>query len=52
MPPAPGRWPRSSTGFAKQAIAPGQHVHTHNLESDYLPTYTLESGRTFVAKQA
>jgi len=28
-------------GTAKQAIAPGAHVHTHNVESNYLPTYTL-----------
>jgi hypothetical protein len=39
-------------GTASAQIARGEHVHTHNLESDYLPTYTLESGRTFVAKQA
>jgi hypothetical protein len=28
-------------GTATQAIAPGAHVHTHNVESNYLPTYTL-----------
>ncbi len=28
-------------GRATQAIAPGGHVHTHNVESGYLPTYTL-----------
>jgi hypothetical protein len=28
-------------GTATQAIAPGEHVHTHNVESNYLPTYTL-----------
>lgn len=39
-------------GTASAPIACGEHVHTHNLESDYLPTYTLESGRAFVAKQA
>ena len=26
-------------GSATQAIAPGDHVHTHNLRSDYLPTF-------------
>ena len=26
-------------GSATQAIARGDHVHTHNLKSDYLPTY-------------
>lgn len=29
-------------GSAKTPIQPGQHVHTHNLQSDYLPTYTRE----------
>ncbi len=38
-------------GTASAPIARGEHIHTHNLESDYLPTYTLEAGRTFVAKQ-
>jgi len=28
-------------GTATQAIAPGEYVHTHNVESNYLPTYTL-----------
>lgn len=37
-------------GTASASIARGDHVHTHNLESDYLPTYTLEAGRAFVAK--
>ncbi len=26
-------------GSATQPIRPGQYVHTHNLKSDYLPTY-------------
>ncbi len=30
-------------GSAKQPIQPGQHVHTHNLQSDYLPTYTRDA---------
>ena len=30
-------------GSAKQPIRPGQHVHTHNLQSDYLPTFTREA---------
>jgi hypothetical protein len=30
-------------GRATQAIAPGDHVHLHNLKSDYTPTYALES---------
>ncbi len=27
-------------GSATRDIAPGQYVHTHNIKSDYLPTYT------------
>ncbi len=29
-------------GSARCAIRPGQYVHTHNLKSDYLPTYTRD----------
>jgi altronate dehydratase small subunit len=28
-------------GSATRAIGPGEYVHTHNVASDYLPTYTL-----------
>ena len=35
-------------GSATSAIAPGELVHTHNLKSDYTPTYTHEKGKTFV----
>ena len=28
-------------GVATQAIAAGAYVHTHNVQSAYLPTYTL-----------
>ncbi|HEX7641515.1 MAG TPA: UxaA family hydrolase [Burkholderiaceae bacterium] len=36
-------------GTATEPIAIGAHIHTHNLESDYLPTYTLgEDGRHFI----
>jgi altronate dehydratase small subunit len=28
-------------GSATRAISPGEYVHTHNVESNYLPTYTL-----------
>jgi len=28
-------------GIATQAIAPGEHVHVHNVRSDYTPTYHL-----------
>ncbi len=34
-------------GSATRNIAVGEHVHLHNMKSDYLPTYTLESGRSF-----
>jgi altronate dehydratase small subunit len=27
-------------GSALRAIQPGEHVHTHNIKSDYLPTRT------------
>jgi altronate dehydratase small subunit len=36
-------------GSATRAIEPGEHVHLHNMRSDYLPTYTLEKGRLFGA---
>jgi predicted homoserine dehydrogenase-like protein len=38
---------RVPIGTATTAIAPGEIVHTHNLRSDYLPTYTLEAGQRF-----
>ena len=28
-------------GSATEAIAPGAHVHVHNVRSDYTPTYHL-----------
>lgn len=28
-------------GIATEPIAPGAYVHTHNVKSGYLPTYTL-----------
>ena len=37
----------ASIGSATEEIAPGDHVHLHNMKSDYLPTYTLEKGRAF-----
>jgi hypothetical protein len=39
-------------GTATAPIARAEHIHTHNLESDYLPTYTLESGKSYVGKHA
>ncbi len=34
-------------GSAKSPIAAGQHVHTHNLRSDYLPTFTLDGANPY-----
>jgi len=34
-------------GSATRDIAPGEHVHLHNMQSDYLPTYTLDDARRF-----
>ena len=31
-------------GSATCEIHPGEHVHTHNLESDYLPTHDRGAG--------
>jgi hypothetical protein len=38
---------RVPIGIATADIAPGEIVHTHNLRSDYTPTYTLEAGHRF-----
>ena len=35
-------------GRATRGIEPGEYVHTHNMTSDYLPTFTLEDGRKFI----
>ena len=35
-------------GSATRDIRVGEHVHTHNLKSDYIPTFTFEKGRRFV----
>lgn len=39
-------------GHAREAIPAGAHVHTHNLDSDYIPTYTLAPGHSFVMAPA
>ena len=36
-----------SIGSASCDIPKGDHVHLHNLQSDYLPTYTLGDDREF-----
>ena len=38
----------SPIGSMTRDAAPGEHVHLHNLQSDYLHTYTLDSGNAFV----
>ena len=35
-------------GSATKDIFPGEHVHVHNIKSDYIRTYTLEEGNTYV----
>ncbi|WP_345816560.1 UxaA family hydrolase [Paraburkholderia sp. PREW-6R] len=35
-------------GHVTGAVARGEHLHTHNLESDYLPTYTHDAGHEFI----
>ena len=34
-------------GSATADIEPGEHVHLHNMKSDYLPTVTLDAGHEF-----
>lgn len=34
-------------GHASAPIDSGRHIHTHNLESDYLQTFPLEAGKQF-----
>jgi hypothetical protein len=34
-------------GSATAPIEPGEHIHLHNMKSDYLPTYTLEVAHFF-----
>ncbi len=38
-------------GSATRAIACGEHVHTQNLQSDYLPTYLREDQARLFAEQ-
>jgi hypothetical protein len=39
-------------GSATQAIAAGEHVHTHNVRSDYLPTVLREDQASFFAHES
>ncbi len=34
-------------GTATRDIAAGEHVHLHNMASDYLPTYTHQEGMRY-----
>ena len=38
---------RVPIGSATVAIAAGEYVHTHNLKSDYIATFTFEKGKQF-----
>ncbi|MFH1673189.1 MAG: UxaA family hydrolase [Pseudomonadota bacterium] len=35
-------------GSAIRDIQAGEHVHLHNMKSDYLPTYTFDEGHKYV----
>jgi hypothetical protein len=37
----------ASIGSATCDIGIGEHVHLHNMKSDYLPTYTREKGNRY-----
>jgi altronate dehydratase small subunit len=40
-------------GTATAPIGAGAHIHTHNLASDYIPTYTLDQdGHHFIGSKA
>lgn len=41
----------ASIGSATRAIAAGDHVHMHNLTSDYLPTYTRSGDSPFTENE-
>ena len=36
-------------GHVTAGVARGEHLHMHNLVSDYLPTYTHDEGHSFVS---
>jgi hypothetical protein len=37
-------------GSLTAAVAPGDHVHLHNLASDYLPSHGLDAGKREVKR--
>jgi len=38
----------ATIGSATRDIRPGEHVHTHNMRSNYLPTYTLDGTNPYL----
>lgn len=38
-------------GSATHDVRPGDYVHTHNLKSDYLPTYTLDGSNPYLIEE-
>jgi len=40
----------SPIGSATRDIRPGDYIHTHNLKSDYLPTYTLDGTNPYLSE--
>ncbi len=38
-------------GSATRDISAGEHVHTHNVKSDYLPTFLREDQARYFAQQ-
>lgn len=35
-------------GSVTHAVKAGDHVHLHNMKSDYIPTYTFDEGSRFL----
>jgi altronate dehydratase small subunit len=35
-------------GSAIRDIRPGEYVHTHNVKSDYLPTFTIDGNQPYL----
>ncbi|MCG8510887.1 MAG: UxaA family hydrolase [Rhodospirillales bacterium] len=35
-------------GSVTEAVDAGDHVHLHNMQSDYIPTYTFDEGSRFL----
>jgi len=39
-------------GSLSSAVPVGGHVHVHNMQSDYIPTYTAQEGHRFLGGDA